>query len=106
MSVPIASAAAAPMASPIAQPSRVCPIAVHSAAVDAWSHSALAVWVIDGNSSARMTPAALSPCHRPSAAARTPSLSSQGRSSQTLSAGPKPRAVTGSRAATRPAARS
>ena len=86
------------MASPIAQPSSVCPIAVHSVAVDAWSHSALAVCVIDGNSSARMTPAALSHCHRPSAAASTPSLSSQG-----LSVGQ--RTVTGSRSATRPAAR-
>ena len=97
MSVPIASAAAVPMASPIAQPSSVCPIAVHSVAVDAWSHSALAVCVIDGNSSARMTPAALSHCHRPSAAASMPSLSSQG-----LRVGQ--RTVTGSRAATRPAA--
>jgi hypothetical protein len=102
MSVPIASAAAVPMASPIAQPSSVCPIAVHSVAVDAWSHSALAVCVIDGNSSARMTPAALSPCHKPSAAASTPNLSNQGLSSQGL--GASPRVVTGSRAATRPAA--
>jgi hypothetical protein len=98
MSVPIASAAAVPMASPIAQPSSVCPIAVHSVAVEAWSHSALAVCVIDGNSSARMTPAALSPCHKPSAAASTPSLSSQG-----LSVGQ--RTVTGSRSATRAPAR-
>ena len=60
------------MASPIPQPSRVCPVAVHSVAWDAWSHSALAVCVIEGNSSARMRPAALSPCQRPSAAASTP----------------------------------
>jgi hypothetical protein len=98
MSVPITSAAAAPMASPIAQPSRVCPIADHSVPVDASSHSALAVCVIDGNSSERITPAALSPCHRPSAAASTPSLSSQ-----TLSAGQL--TVTGSRSATRAPAR-
>jgi hypothetical protein len=35
MSVPMSSAAAAPIASPIAQPSRVSPIAVHSVDVDA-----------------------------------------------------------------------
>ena len=98
MSVPITSAATAPMASPIAQPSRVCPIAVHSVPVVAWSHSALAVCVIDGNSSGRITPATLSPCQRPSAAASTPSLSSQGRSAGQLT-------VTGSRSATRPGAR-
>ena len=90
MSVPITSAAAVPMASPIAQPSSVCPIAVHSVPVVAWSHSALAVCVIDGNSSLRMTPAALSHCHRPSAATSTPSLSSQGLSADQ-------RTVTGSR---------
>ncbi|HLH84991.1 MAG TPA: hypothetical protein VKV38_17185 [Trebonia sp.] len=38
---------------------------------DAWRPSALAVAVIDGNSSARISPAALSPCHSPSAAAST-----------------------------------
>jgi hypothetical protein len=75
MSVPMTSAAPAPIASPIAQPSRVCPIAVQPVAVRAWSHSADAVCVIEGNSSARITPAALSHCHRPSAAASTPSRS-------------------------------
>jgi hypothetical protein len=75
MTVPMTSAAAAPIASPIAQPCRVCPIAVHSVAVRARSHSAVAVWVIDGNSSARITPPALSPCQRPSAAASTPTRS-------------------------------
>jgi hypothetical protein len=57
------------MASPIAHPARVCPTASHSAADAAWLPSALTVAVIDGNSSARITPAALSPCHSPSAAA-------------------------------------
>jgi len=59
------------MTSPIAQPSRVWPTAVQSVADTAWRPSALAVAVIDGNSSARITPAALSPCQRPSAAAST-----------------------------------
>jgi hypothetical protein len=98
MSVPITSAAAAPMTSPIPQPSRVCPIADQNVAVIARSHSALAVCVIDGNSSARMTPATLSHCHRPSAAASTPSLSSQGRSTDQW-------IVTGSRSAMRATAR-
>jgi hypothetical protein len=39
------------------------------------SQSSVAVWDIDGNSSAQMAPAALSPCQRPSAAARTASRS-------------------------------
>jgi hypothetical protein len=98
MSVPMSSAAAAPIASPIAQPCRVCPIAVQSVAVRAWSPSAVAVWLIDGNSSDRITPAALSPCHRPSAAASTPSRSPYRRARR--------RTVMGSRASTRPAARS
>jgi hypothetical protein len=50
MSVPTAIAAAAPMARPIAQPSRVCPTALHSMDVVAWSQSAVAVCDIDGNS--------------------------------------------------------
>jgi hypothetical protein len=37
----------------------------------AWWPSALIVAVIDGNSSLRITPASLSPCHSPSAAAST-----------------------------------
>jgi hypothetical protein len=102
MSVPMSSAAAAPMASPIAQPSSVWPIAVHKVAVLAWSHSAVAVWAIDGNSSRRMTPAALSPCQRPSAAARTPSLSPYRSASRLI---PSQRSVTDSRSATRPTAR-
>jgi hypothetical protein len=75
MSVPIATAAAAPIASPIAQPSRVSATADHSVADDARPHSAAAVCDMEGNSSLRMTPAALSPCQRPSAAARTASRS-------------------------------
>src|SRR5262245_15548159 len=75
MSVPSSSAAATPMTRPMAQPSRVWPTAVHSAGPAAWCHRADAVWVMEGNSSARITPAALSPCQRPSAAARTASRS-------------------------------
>src|SRR6185437_12311398 len=75
MSVPISSAAAAPMARPMAQPSRVSPTADHRTDCVRRSQSAVAVWDIDGNSSARITPAALSPCQRPSAAARTTSRS-------------------------------
>ena len=44
---------------------------------DAWSHSAAAVCDIEGNSSLRMTPAALSPCQRPSAAASTASRAAE-----------------------------
>ena len=73
--MPTASAAAAPMASPIAHPARVWPTASHKVADPAWRPSALAVAVIDGNSSALITPAALRPCHSPSAAASTASRS-------------------------------
>jgi hypothetical protein len=75
MSVPISSAAAAPMTRPSAQPARVCPTAVHREEPLAASQRAVAVWDIEGNSSPGMTPAALSPCQRPSAAARTASRS-------------------------------
>src|ERR1700743_1139441 len=71
MRVPISSAAATPMTRPSAPPSSVCPTAAHREAPRASSQSAVAVWDIDGNSSARITPAALSPCQRPSAAAST-----------------------------------
>lgn len=74
ISVPTAIAAAAPIASPMPQPDSVCPTADHSCAEAAWWPSALAVAVIDGNSSDRITPAALRPCQSPSAAASTASL--------------------------------
>ena len=93
MSVPMSSEAAIPMARPIAQPSRVWPTAVHSVPSAAWCHRALAVCVIEGNSSARMTPATLSHFQRPSAAASTASLSPY-RSASRLT-------VTGSRSSTR-----
>jgi len=93
MSVPMSSAATIPMASPIAQPSRVWPTAVHSVPSAAWCHRALAVCVIEGNSSARMTPATLSHCQRPSAAASTASRNAY-RSASWLT-------VTGSRSSTR-----
>jgi hypothetical protein len=75
ISVPISSAAAAPMTRPSAQPSRVSPTAIHREEPLAASQRAVAVWDIEGNSSPGMTPAALSPCQRPSAAARTASRS-------------------------------
>jgi hypothetical protein len=98
MSVPMSSAAAIPMARPIAQPSRVWPTAVHSVPSAAWCHRALAVCVIEGNSSARMTPATLSHCQRPSAAASTPNLSNQRRNAYRSASR---LTVTGSRSSTR-----
>jgi hypothetical protein len=75
MRVPIASDAPTPIASPIAQPCMVSPTADHRVDADARPRSAAAVCDMEGNSSLRMTPAALSPCQRPSAAARTASRS-------------------------------
>src|SRR3984957_10092651 len=75
MSVPTSSAAVTPRTRPSAHPSRVSPTAPHREEPLAWSHRAVAVWDIEGNSSLRITPAALSPCQRPSAAARTASRS-------------------------------
>ncbi|HEX6519792.1 MAG TPA: hypothetical protein VF070_07210 [Streptosporangiaceae bacterium] len=71
VSEPMTIALPPPISRPIAQPASVSRTADHKTADVTWWPRALSVAVIDGNSLAGIAPAALSPCHRPSAASRT-----------------------------------